>query len=156
MKILFVCLGNICRSPMAQVVLSAMVEEAGLADAVVVTSAGTGDWHVGEPIDERAGATLRGAGYDPSAHRARQLDDEWLDLDLLLAMDADNLADVRARLADRPHDPSRVRMFRDFDPDGPGDVPDPWYDGPEGFDRVLGIVQRTARSLVVALERALR
>jgi len=164
-RIGIVCLGNICRSPMAEMVLSRMVDDAGLGDLVEVTSAGTGDWHVGEPIDERAGAALREAGYDPSRHRARQLDSGWFDRDLLLAMDATNLADVQAMARGRAAldpDPSagsghrRVRMFRDFDPEGPGDVPDPWYGGPEGFDRALGMVERTSRALVVALEDALR
>lgn len=156
-RIGIVCLGNICRSPMAEVVLSRMVADAGLGDLVEVTSAGTGDWHIGEPIDERAGAALREAGYDPSRHRARQLDSDWFDRDLLLAMDSANLADVQAMAADRSAvDPDRVRMFRDFDPDGPGDVPDPWYGGPEGFARALEMVERTSRALVVALQRALR
>lgn len=156
-RIGIVCLGNICRSPMAEVVLSRMVADAGLGDLVEVSSAGTGDWHIGEPIDERAGAALREAGYDPSRHRARQLDSDWFDRDLLLAMDSANLADVQAMAADRSAvDPDRVRMFRDFDPDGPGDVPDPWYGGPEGFARALEMVERTSRALVVALQRALR
>ena len=156
-RIALVCLGNICRSPMAEVVLTRRVEEAGLGGRVAVASAGTGDWHVGEAIDERAGATLRTAGYDPSRHRARQLDAGWLDLDLVLAMDAANLADIRD-LAGPEHggDLGHVRMFRDFDPEGPGDVPDPWYGGPDGFTEVLAIVERTATALVVALERALR
>ncbi|HET8560548.1 MAG TPA: low molecular weight protein-tyrosine-phosphatase [Marmoricola sp.] len=156
-RIAVVCLGNICRSPMAEVVLTRKVEEAGLAGRVAVSSAGTGDWHVGEPIDPRAGATLRGAGYDPSRHRAQQFGAGWLDHDLVLAMDATNLADVRV-LADTTHDrdDGRVRMFRDFDPDGPGDVPDPWYGDAAGFDEVLAIVERTADALVVALRRALR
>jgi protein-tyrosine phosphatase len=150
-----VCLGNICRSPMAEVVLSRTVADAGLADRVEVTSAGTGDWHLGEPIDERAGAALRGAGYDPSRHRAQQVGADWFDRDLLLAMDATNLADLRA-LAPADANPARLRMFRDFDPEGGGDVPDPWYGGPEGFADVLAIVERTCAALVVALERALR
>jgi protein-tyrosine phosphatase len=147
---------------MAEVVLSRMVDDAGLGDVVEVTSAGTGDWHVGDPIDERAGAVLRRAGYDPSRHRAKQLDSDWFDRDLLLAMDATNLADVQGMARGRGVlDPDssghrRVRMFRDFDPEGPGDVPDPWYGGPEGFDRALEMVERTSRALVVALQRALR
>lgn len=156
-RIAIVCLGNICRSPMAEVVLARMVDQAGLGDLVEVTSAGTGDWHLGEPIDERAGTVLREAGYDPSRHRARQLDPGWFDRDLLLAMDATNLADVQALAGGRPGvDPGRVLMFRDFDPDGPGDVPDPWYGGPDGFTQALEMVERTSRALVVALERTLR
>ena len=90
-----VCLGNICRSPMADVVLTARVEEAGLADRVTVASSGTGDWHVGQPMDRRAAATLTAAGYDPSRHRAQQFAASWLEeFDLVLAMDGANLADV--------------------------------------------------------------
>ena len=87
-RIAFVCLGNICRSPMADVVLTARVEEAGLADRVTVASSGTGDWHVGHPMDHRAAATLAAAGYDPTRHRAQQFAASWLDeFDLVLAMD---------------------------------------------------------------------
>lgn len=142
-----VCLGNICRSPMAEVVLRERLDAAGLTSAAgfEVASAGTGDWHVGQPMDRRAAATLRAAGYDPDRHRARQWADAWLDrFDLVLAMDAQNLADLGG--------PSeRVRSFRDFDPDGPGDVPDPYYGGDDGFGEVLAMVERTADALVTAL-----
>ena len=94
-RIALVCLGNICRSPMAHVVLAAAVDEAGLADRVEVTSSGTGDWHVGQPMDRRAAAVLTAAGYDASRHRARQFDASWLDdHDLVLAMDESNLKNV--------------------------------------------------------------
>ncbi|HEY6933990.1 MAG TPA: low molecular weight protein-tyrosine-phosphatase [Marmoricola sp.] len=156
-RVALVCLGNICRSPMAEVVLSQRLRDAGLEDRVRVRSAGTGDWHIGEPIDERAGAALLQAGYDPSRHRAQQLDRGWLDDDLVLVMDESNLADVLA-LADGRTDPAdlgHVRMFRDFDPQGTGDVPDPWYGGDDGFAEVLAIVERTADALVRALARTL-
>lgn len=145
-----VCLGNICRSPMADVVLSARVEAAGLGDRVVVTSSGTGGWHVGDPMDRRAAATLRAAGYDPSRHRARQwADDRLADHDLVLAMDGSNLADLGGSS-------ERVRLFRDLDPIEPGsDVPDPYYGGDEGFEEVLTMVERTCAALVTALEREL-
>ena len=141
-----VCLGNICRSPMAQVVLEARLAETGLDDRVSVRSSGTGDWHVGRPMDPRAAATLTAAGYDPTRHRARQYDDaETGDLDLVLAMDHDNLADLGGRA-------ERVAMFRDVDPVGTGgDVPDPYYGGPDGFAEVLSIVERTSDALVEAL-----
>jgi len=128
------------------VVLEQRLAAAGLDDRVDVGSSGTGDWHVGRPMDERAAATLTRAGYDPSRHRARQYDDTWSDTyDLVLAMDADNLADLGGRS-------ERVRMFRDLDPDDPGaDVPDPYYGGPDGFDRVLAIVERTADAWVAEL-----
>ena len=148
-RIALVCLGNLCRSPMAAVVLQQLIEEAGLDDRVEVTSAGTGGWHTGEPMDDRAAATLRDAGFDPSDHRASLFDAGWFDRDLVLVMDASNLADVRA-LGGDDH---RVLLFRAFDPEGGPDaeVPDPWYGGRQGFDDVLAMVTRTNRVLVEAL-----
>lgn len=153
-----VCLGNICRSPTAQVVLERRLTEAGLADAVRVTSAGTGDWHVGEPMDRRAAGALRGAGYDPSRHRAQQVDPSWFErYDVLLVMDASNRADVRA-LALCDEDRERVAMFRAWDPKGGPDVdvPDPWYGDADGFADVLEMVERTAAELVEALGERVR
>jgi protein-tyrosine phosphatase len=131
---------------MAHVVLESRLREAGLDDRVSVHSSGTGDWHVGRPMDSRAAATLSGAGYDPSRHRARQYDVSWADShDLVLAMDHDNLADLGGRS-------ERVALFRDFDPVGTGeDVPDPYYGGADGFDDVLTIVERTSDALVAEL-----
>ena len=145
-----VCLGNICRSPMAHVVLEDRLETAGLGDRVVVHSSGTGDWHVGRPMDRRAAATLTAAGYDPSRHRARQYDPSWAqELDLVLAMDAANLADLGGRS-------ERVWLFRDLDPGEPGaEVPDPYYGGSDGFDEVLAIVERTSEHLVAELAELL-
>lgn len=148
-----VCLGNICRSPTAEVVLRRQLEEAGLDDRVVVDSCGTGPWHVGEPMDSRAAAHLTAAGYDATAHRGQQLDESWLDRDLLLAMDADNLAGITGDAGAT----ERVRLFRSFDPEvAPGtpapDVPDPYYGGDDGFAAVLEIVERTCEALVAGLE----
>lgn len=145
-----VCLGNICRSPMADVVLRRRLVDAGLDDRVTVASSGTGDWHVGHPMDPRAAATLTGAGYDATLHRAQQFAGSWLDTyDLVLAMDAQNLRDVTASPG---ADPERVRLYRDFDPDEPGgEVPDPYYGGDNGFEEVLAMVERTSATLVSAL-----
>ena len=145
-----VCLGNICRSPMADVVLSERVDEAGLAGRVAIASCGTGEWHVGQPMDRRAAATLAAAGYDPSRHRERQWAGSWLDEhDLVLAMDGSNLADLGGGS-------ERVRLFRDFDPVDPGgEVPDPYYGGDDGFEEVLAMVERTSATLVEALRREL-
>jgi protein-tyrosine phosphatase len=154
-RIAFVCLGNICRSPMADVILARLVDEAGLAGKVEVSSSGTGDWHMGQPMDSRAAAQLRAEGYDASAHRAKQFDASWLDNDLVLAMDSQNLASIShgAGVSDR------VRMFRSFDPlaDDSGDparldVPDPFYGGDEGFVDVLEMVERTCRRLLTEIE----
>jgi protein-tyrosine phosphatase len=147
MRIAVVCLGNICRSPMAHVVLEQRLEYAGLD--VEVVSAGTAGYHVGRPMDRRAAAALRAAGYDPSRHRARQFTPDWFEeCDLVLAMDDDNLVDLQ-RLAG-PHG-SKLRMFRSFDPAGPGDVPDPYYGEADGFRVVLAIVERTADVIVADL-----
>ncbi len=152
-RISVVCLGNICRSPMADVVLNARVAGAGLDDRVTVISAGTGNWHVGDAMDRRAAALLTSQGYDASRHRAQQVLAHWLaEHDLVLAMDADNLADLRA-LAGGAIDGERLRPFRDFDPEGPGDVPDPYYGGDAGFRAVLAMVERTADEIVAGLER---
>ena len=145
-----VCLGNICRSPTAEVVLSAAVEEAGLGDQVRVISCGTGGWHVGEPMDERAADTLTKAGYDATRHRAQTFTEQWReDTDVLLAMDESNLADLGGRS-------ERTLLFGDFDPETPGaEVPDPYYGGPHGFEEVLAMVERTCTSILAALPAAL-
>ena len=123
-----------------------------------MTSCGTGDWHIGHPMDPRAAAQLRSSGYDPSAHRAQQFDAAWLDRDLLLAMDHKNLADLIA--AGGQDD--RVRLFRTFDPLAPTDpgpedldVPDPYYGGDDGFADVIAMVERTCRALLEDLRTLL-
>ena len=136
MHVVFVCSGNICRSPIAEKVFAAELERAGLAEGVRVTSAGTGGWHVGDPADDRAAAVLRAAGY-PSDHRARQVDADTLGADLIVALDDTHrraLCDVGA---------SRVRLLRSFDPTAPegAEVPDPYYGGDDGFDEVLAMIQ---------------
>ena len=144
-RVAMVCLGNICRSPVADVVFSARVAEAGLADVVEVISAGTADYHIGKSMDPRSAETLRAAGYDPTRHRAQQFQAGWHDeVDLILVMDHSNHADVTQGV-----ERTRVRMFRDFDPDFPGgEVPDPYYGGENGFTEVLSMVERTSAHLV--------
>jgi protein-tyrosine phosphatase len=155
-RIALVCLGNICRSPIAEVVLAAKVAHAGLDDRVEVVSAGTGGWHVGEPMDRRAAAVLAAHGYDGSEHRASQFEAHWhAEYDLVLAMDESNHADLRDLTRSGT---SRLRMFRDFDPRAEGgdrDVPDPYYGGDDGFTHVLATVERTCDALVAALEAEL-
>jgi protein-tyrosine phosphatase len=155
-QIAVVCLGNICRSPMAHVVLEQRLADAGLEDRVTVVSAGTGNWHTGEPMDERAAAALSAAGYDPSRHVARRFTPEWFaENDLILAMDASNHADI-SDLAPDAALLEKVRMFRAYDPAASEDddeIPDPWFGGAEGFANVLRIVERTADALVEELSR---
>nr|WP_308195698.1 low molecular weight protein-tyrosine-phosphatase [Nocardioides potassii] len=145
-----VCLGNICRSPTAHVVLEQRIADAGLDDVVEVASSGTGGWHVGNPMDPRAAQTLRAAGYDPTRHRARQWDTTWPEAyDVVLVMDEQNLADVGGRT-------DRVGLLRDFDPvDRGSEVPDPYYGGTDGFEEVLAMVERTSEAIVRALPDAL-
>ena len=150
------CLGNICRSPVAEVVLTQRLADAGLEHAVIVDSCGLGGWHVGHRMDERAAASLTRAGYDASRHRARQIDRGWTDPvtghDLLLAMDSSHHRELLAAGAD----PDRVWMFRRVDPVDPGaDVPDPYYGGPDGFEEVLAMVERTSAVLAERLGRLL-
>jgi len=139
---------------MAHVVLEDRLKQAGLDDRVIVASSGTGDWHAGEPMDRRAAKVLSDAGYDPSRHRARTFNSDWFaEHDLLLAMDASNYADMTDQ-SPSVADQSRVRMFREFDPEASGgdnEVPDPWYDRGDGFAQVLAMIERTTDGLVSAL-----
>lgn len=154
-RLCFVCLGNICRSPMADAVTTALLAEAGLADRVRVASTGTGSWHVGGPADPGSVQALAGRGYDGSMHRAAQLTaDRIADFDLLVALDRANLRDIN-RLLDRAvgqHRPE-VALLRDYDPDSAAgqDVPDPYGMGPDAFDEVLDLVVAACRGLVAAL-----
>lgn len=148
-RIAVVCLGNICRSAMAHVVLRERLAAAGLGDAVAVRSGGTAGWHAGNDMDPRSAHTLRAHGYDPAGHRAAQYRPEWQrSEDLVLVMDETNLADTGGRT-------ERLRLFRDFDPIGTGgQVPDPYYGGEEdlsGFEEVLEMIERTTDALVAAL-----
>ena len=152
-----VCLGNICRSPIAEAVLRARFAEAGLDDVEVV-SAGTGGWHVGEDADPRTRAVLARRGY-PLAHRAQRFDPAWFDrADLVLAMDDANLEALR-RVAPDDAARSRVRLLRSFDPalaglaesDPRTWVDDPYYGGPEGFDDAVDAVEAAADGVVAAL-----
>jgi len=155
-RVCCVCLGNICRSPMAEAVLREQLAKAGLDGRVLVDSAGTGDWHVGGPMHGPARARLDRGGYDGSAHRARQFDPSWLaDRDLVLAMDAANLADLRALVppgaAGQPGDASRIRLFGEVAGLGGADVPDPYYGTDEDFARVLAMLEAGLSRLVAQL-----
>lgn len=145
MHVSFICTGNICRSPIAAAVFRRHVEDAGLADKVKITSAGTGSWHIGEPCDPRAAAVLHTNAYAVE-HVATRINDEHLNADLLLAADAGHL-DVLVGLGVPPE---RARLLRSFDPDAPLDaeVPDPYYGADGGFDEVLLMIEAAMPRLV--------
>lgn len=153
MRILFVCLGNICRSPTAEGVMRHLVEEAGVADAFVLDSAGTGGWHIGDPPDPRSREAARRRGI-VVAGAARQVSAaDFCDFDLILAMDRANLRDLRA--AAPPDATAEVRLLREYDENSVGggdlDVPDPYYGGPDGFDDVLDLVDAACRGVLAEL-----
>jgi len=142
---------------MAEIVVRTELAQAGLAGQVEVDSAGTGDWHEGEPMFGPALAELARRGYDGSAHRARQIQRSWLArYDLVLAMDGHNLAGLR-RLDPAAFAEGRVRLFRSFDPAlAPadayhGEVPDPYGGGPDGFELAFDLIQAAARGLTMQL-----
>ncbi|HEX7291338.1 MAG TPA: low molecular weight protein-tyrosine-phosphatase [Conexibacter sp.] len=153
-RILFVCLGKICRSPTAEAVMARLVGDAGLDREIELDSAGTGAWHVGSPPDERAtaAAAARGIAIRGVARQVRPEDFERFDL--LLAMDADNQRNLRA-LAPDAEAAAKVRMLRAFDPAAADavslDVPDPYYGGEDGFDRVLDLVEAACAGLLAEL-----
>ncbi|TQM13888.1 low molecular weight protein-tyrosine-phosphatase [Pseudonocardia kunmingensis] len=138
LSVVFVCTGNICRSPIAEKVFVHELEQAGLADDVQVSSAGTGGWHIGSPADERATAVLRTGGYGVD-HVARQVDAEQLGADLIVALDRSHQRALRAMVPE----PDRVRLLRSFDPDSPpgAEVPDPYYGDDDGFTAVLEMIR---------------
>jgi protein-tyrosine phosphatase len=153
-RLCFVCLGNICRSPTAEGVMRRLLADAGLETHVHVESAGTGDWHVGEPADRRAiaHAARRGVVLD---RRARHLSAaHFTRIDLFLVADRNNLEAVR-RLAPTPADHAKIALLRSFDPASPraAEVPDPYYGGPEGFEEVLDLCVAACDGLLAHLRR---
>lgn len=153
-RVSMVCLGNICRSPMAATVLATRLADEGLDALVEVDSGGTGSWHIGEQADPRARSVLAQHGYDAEAHRARQVGPSWFaDRDLLLAMDHDNARTLR-RLAPDDDGAARVALLRSFDPHASTDdqhVPDPYYGDERDFVEGLTIIERSVDGLVAAL-----
>jgi protein-tyrosine phosphatase len=152
--VLFICLGNICRSPLAEGVFRALVHEAGLDDRFRIDSAGTSGYHAGEPPDSRTVAVARDRGITLD-RKARQVEAGDLgDFDYLVVMDAANLTDVR-RMAAGIRPDADVRLLRSFDPDAAGDldVPDPYFGGPSGFRTVQRLVERACRGLLEHIRR---
>ncbi len=147
MRILFVCLGNICRSPTAHGVFQQMVDDAGLTDQIQVDSCGTGSWHIGHSPDERMQAAALEKGYDLSSLVARRLSPEdFEDYDYLLAMDTRNLADIIKQAP--KHFSGRIQLFMDYsDEKKILEVPDPYYGGEQGFSHVVSLIEQGCQGL---------
>ena len=147
-KVLFVCMGNICRSPTAHGVFENMIENQALSHLVEVDSAGTHAYHVGEPPDGRATATARQRGVDLTRQRARKVvNSDFDEFDYVLAMDSDNLSNLhRICPAEMKH---KVKLFLDFAPHtGESEVPDPYYGGQKGFEHVFDLVEAASNGLL--------
>ncbi len=159
-RITFVCTGNICRSPMGEVILRELLREAGIVDQVIVDSAGTTRWEVGNRMDPRAQAELTRRGYDGSAHLARDFDPRWFGgTDLVLAADAGH-ASVLRRWTRTPEDAAKVQLMRAFDPAavaaGTLEVDDPWYGDDDDFVRCFTEVEASCRGVAAWVVDQLR
>lgn len=155
-RILFVCLGNICRSPTAEGVFRTLVESAGLSDRIEIDSAGTGHWHIGNPPDRRSQQHAVRRGYDLSGLRGRQVDvEDFARFDLLIAMDGSNQADL-SRMAPDSAARARIRLLLEF-ADGvhETEVPDPYTGGAAGFEHVLDLVENACAGLLDEARRRL-
>ncbi|MHA6669697.1 low molecular weight protein-tyrosine-phosphatase [Homoserinimonas sp. A447] len=156
-RICFVCTGNICRSPMAEAVFTEEVRNAGYAGTVAVTSAGTGDWHVGEQSDYRTLATLAEHGYDGSRHRAKQFESSWFEsLDLVVVFDRSQERILKS-WAGSDADRGKVQLLLGFDSEqSPIDIPDPYYSDAALFDTVLRSIKQASAALFRQIEPGIR
>lgn len=153
-SVLFVCMGNICRSPTAEGVFRHQIVEAGLDDRVEIDSAGTHAYHVGEPPDRRAQAAAERRGVSLSGIRARRVrTDDFERFNYVIAMDRDNHA-VLAEVADPEHH-EKIRLFLEYSSGPESEVPDPYYGGATGFERVLDLVEDASRGLLDELRSKL-
>jgi len=138
-SVLFVCLGNICRSPIAEGVFRRMMDEKGMSGAIRIDSAGTSGFHQGALPDSRSMEVCKAHGLDISGQRSRRVvDADFTRFDLIVAMDRSNEADLKARAGEGSS--ARIVRLLEYSPDGPADVPDPYYGGDQGFEQVYGLV----------------
>ncbi len=153
MRICFVCLGNIVRSPLAENYFRHLVDEAGVGEKYVVASAGTGDWHVGDPPDPRMRKVAANHGLLYSGRARHFKPEDFERYDLIIAMDASNRSNLQ-RQASLPSSADKIRLLREFDPfaDPGASVPDPYYGGIDGFEKVFEIIERSCHNLLEALE----
>jgi protein-tyrosine phosphatase len=153
-RILFVCLGNICRSPTADGVFKSLVVQHGLADVVHVDSAGTAAYHVGKSPDTRSASTAKSRGYDLSSLRARQaVAADFERFDYILAMDLENLRNLQSI---QPHNSNcHLGLFLDFTKMEEREVPDPYYGGEHGFEHVLDLVESASNGLLAHIKKEL-
>lgn len=156
-RVIFVCTGNICRSPMAEVVFRDLAQRQGLGLRIVSSSASTGEWHVGERADQRTLDALDARGYDGSLHRARPFTAaSFAENDLVVALDRTHERILREWARDEDQE-GKVTLLMSFDREADGmDVPDPYYADTETFDYVLAMIETAARGLFRQLEPALR
>jgi protein-tyrosine phosphatase len=155
-RVLFVCTGNICRSPTAEGVFRHYILEAGLSDSIESASAGTHGYHIGEPPDPRTVAAAKQRGFDLSGQRARKVRKEDFETyDLILAMDRDHFAHLDSM---RPNNArAQVKLFLDYHPERKHpDVPDPYYGGAEGFEHVLDMIEHASKALLAEIAADLK
>lgn len=157
-RVLFVCLGNICRSPTAEGVMRTLVSEAGMEDSVQLDSAGTGAWHVGSPPDRRASEAASARGVELEGHARQVRPEDFEVFDLLVAMDHENASELRRQARD-DEQRAKVRLLREFDSasagDGDLDVPDPYYGVEGGFDEVFELVHAACAGLLEQIRAGL-
>jgi protein-tyrosine phosphatase len=155
MKVLFVCLGNICRSPLAEGVFKRLVEEGGFQGKILVESAGTSGWHIGDPPDPRSVEIARENGIELNSLGRKAVSNDFQEFDYIIAMDKNNYADLRRLPGSSKEGAAKLLLMRDFDSIGPGqDVPDPYYGGDDGFKHVFELLDRSCRNLLVELTKS--
>ena len=155
-KLLFVCLGNICRSPAAEGVMRRVISEAGLGDLVLIDSAGTAGWHTGKRADQRMMKAASARGFELTSFARQVRDADLGEYDLILVMDRSNHQDLRAFDRDALH-AAKVRLFCEFcSQHEESEVPDPYYGGPEGFDKVLDLLEDGCSGVLSHIRQHLR